>query len=970
VIVRRPTAAAALAVALLAVLVLAGIGVAGSLRAGARSERVRGLVPFLEAQTTLVNGLQLERAQSDSLGAGRDQSPEAARDALAAVRRTVDHAAAAYRNAAVRVDVSDRDRRLHQRLDGGLAQLAELEPLRTAADRAGTTGDPAAATATVFRRYTAMIGGLLAVGGEIGLREAGQDAGPLRAVAAASSFARAKELAERELEMAAAAVALGRLDPAERTRLAAGGARQDALLDQFGALATVAQLRRYEGAITAADAERAVRLRRAAEGGSASRLALTAWSEATGVRVERLRATEPGVLGEVQRLATGADRAADRRALAYGLAFLLTACLATLCWLVARRRTAATGALGPPPVVAAADGPRWSVSVPAPPPPAAVPGHLGPPPEVAGADEPRWAVSRAEPAATARELPAPPVAEPADVSELADLALRAQELLDQQLELLEQIERDQGDPRLPGRLLQVDRLAVRARRNAYNLVVLAGGEPSRRWSEPAPLAEVVAVAVSDNRDAPRVDARVADDLLVPGEAADDLASLLGELVDNATAFSAPETRVRVSGQKVGSGYVLEVEDRGLGMTDRELEGVNRRLAGHRAAADDPEPRLGTWVAGRLAGRHDVRVQLRRSPYGGVTALVFFPEHLATARPSAPKDTRRDPAPDQDAPKPRKSGGDAPKGRKADGEALARLPLRRYVGPSAQNPTRNAGEGAGRRTGEGTARGAGESGGRGAGEGAGPGVGGEGAGRGVGEGAGRSADEGGGRGTAEGAGRAAGAGEPGRPASTGQAPGSAPRAAGAGEPGGTSPTGQAPGSASTGQAPGSAPIGQAPGSAPRRGSVVDPGEGRSRPSTAGAAGAAEDAGVPPGAAGVAEGGGKGAAESAGKGAGRGGAEGAGGGSGRGDAKDLPKRSPRSSLAPDLAAGDAGWAGWAGEPGRPTGAGWAGGRDARPGGRSPEEVRKMLTRYRSGLERGRAAAARDLPDDPDGDPPAGA
>ena len=62
-------------------------------------------------------------------------------------------------------------------------------------------------------------------------------------------------------------------------------------------------------------------------------------------------------------------------------------------------------------------------------------------------------------------------------------------------------------------------------------------------------------------------------------AAEDLANLLAELVDNASAFSAPETRVRVGGQEVGSGYVLEVEDRGLGMTDGELETVNRRLAG-------------------------------------------------------------------------------------------------------------------------------------------------------------------------------------------------------------------------------------------------------------------------------------------------------------------------------------------------------------------------------------------------------
>ena len=115
-----------------------------------------------------------------------------------------------------------------------------------------------------------------------------------------------------------------------------------------------------------------------------------------------------------------------------------------------------------------------------------------------------------------------------------------------------------------------------------------------------PLGEVAAVAVQDNPDAHRVDLEVADGLCCAGAATDDLANLLAELVDNATAFSAPETRVRVGGQEVGSGYVLEVEDQGLGMTDGELEAVNRRLAGDPAAGGDPEQGLGAWVAGRLA----------------------------------------------------------------------------------------------------------------------------------------------------------------------------------------------------------------------------------------------------------------------------------------------------------------------------------------------------------------------------------
>ena len=179
---------------------------------------------------------------------------------------------------------------------------------------------------------------------------------------------------------------------------------------------------------------------------------------------------------------------------------------------------------------------------------------------------------------------------------------------------------------------------------------------ARRGGRPVPLAEVAAAAVRSSPDASRVDLAVASDLLVPWKAADDLAHLLAELVDNAVAFSAPETRVRVVGRKAGPGSVVEVEDRGLGMTDGELAVVNRRLAGDPAAGDDPERRLGAWVVGRLARRHDVSVRLRRSPQGGVTALVLLPERLVVA--PLPLPLRRSaapaPAPEVDPPLPMRS----------------------------------------------------------------------------------------------------------------------------------------------------------------------------------------------------------------------------------------------------------------------------------------------------------------------------
>jgi hypothetical protein len=657
---RRSARLIVLAVPLLAVLVLAGLGAAGSLRAGARAERVRGLAPFTGALTTLVHELQRERSLSAEASAGSSLEP-----ALEGARLTVDRAAADYRDAAVRVEISDRDRRLHQRLDTGLAQLAGLTALRASVDDAARAaasaggGAGSAASDAVFRRYTQITGGLLAVGGEIGLHEAGQDAGLLRAVTGATAFSRSKELADREREAAAQAAAGRRLNPAERTRLALLGGRQDALLDQFAALATREQLARYTAAFPDAEVERSTNLRRAAlEGAPAQGPTpdLTAWSQATTARVERMRGVELALTAEVARLAALTDRAADRRALAYAAAFLLAAsALVVLLVLAPGRAREATeermqgsAAAGTPAVATAYPGaPEPRRSLPSPP--------EGERSRTAKGGVPAVHSPLGDPAHAAGPVVA---AGPG----LADLARRSQDLVDQQLELLDQASRDQADPKLPGRLLQMDRLAVRARRYAHNLIVLAGGEPARHWDGPAPLAEVAALAVRDNPDASRVDLDVAGDLLVPGPAAEDLANLLAELVDNATAFSAPETRVRVGGQEVGSGYVLEVEDRGLGMTDGELETVNRRLAGDPAAGDNLEQQLGTWVAGRLARRHHVRVQLRRSPYGGVTALVFLPELLVIeAEPAAPA-----------------GPGVPPAAGEGGGAALASAPLRRYV----------------------------------------------------------------------------------------------------------------------------------------------------------------------------------------------------------------------------------------------------------------------------------------------------
>jgi PAS domain S-box-containing protein len=207
---------------------------------------------------------------------------------------------------------------------------------------------------------------------------------------------------------------------------------------------------------------------------------------------------------------------------------------------------------------------------------------------------------------------------------LHNLARRSQGLVDRQLELIDELERKEVDPGRLHELFRMDHLATRMRRNVENLIVLSGVDQRRRWSESVPLRDVVEAAVGEVEEYSRVQVAGIDDLTLAGHAASDVAHLVAELVENATSFSSPTTRVEVFGGPTGNGYVLEIEDNGIGMSDAELAEVNRRLAEPLAADVAASRMMGFHVVGRLAARHGIRVKLRQSWFGGVTALVLLP----------------------------------------------------------------------------------------------------------------------------------------------------------------------------------------------------------------------------------------------------------------------------------------------------------------------------------------------------------
>ncbi|MEU7581565.1 nitrate- and nitrite sensing domain-containing protein [Streptomyces sp. NPDC041068] len=208
-----------------------------------------------------------------------------------------------------------------------------------------------------------------------------------------------------------------------------------------------------------------------------------------------------------------------------------------------------------------------------------------------------------------------------------NLARRSQVLVHRQLGLLDTMERRADDPNELSDLFRLDHLTTRMRRHAESLIILSGAAPGRAWRMPVSLTNVVRAAVSEVEDYARVEVRQLPAASVLGTAVADLTHLLAELVENAAQFSPPHTKVRVSGEPVGNGYALEIEDRGLGMGAEVLAEANRRIEQSEALDLFDSDQLGLFVVSRLAARHSVKVHLCTSPYGGTTAVVLLPTAL-------------------------------------------------------------------------------------------------------------------------------------------------------------------------------------------------------------------------------------------------------------------------------------------------------------------------------------------------------
>ncbi len=215
------------------------------------------------------------------------------------------------------------------------------------------------------------------------------------------------------------------------------------------------------------------------------------------------------------------------------------------------------------------------------------------------------------------------------------LSRRSVPLIDRLSRMIDNLEQNENDPDQLAHLFSMDHLVTRMRRNSENLLVLAGEEPVRKWSEPVPLTDVARAAAAEIEQYGRVALTVQPGIMISGQSAADVVHLLAELLENSTLFSPRNTQVQVAAADApGGGVLIEIRDEGVGVSADRLAEMNWRLD-HPPGVDVSVSRhMGLFAVSRLAARRGIRVRLRAGTPQGLTALVWLPGTL-TSREQPP-----------------------------------------------------------------------------------------------------------------------------------------------------------------------------------------------------------------------------------------------------------------------------------------------------------------------------------------------
>ncbi|WNV91828.1 nitrate- and nitrite sensing domain-containing protein [Umezawaea sp. Da 62-37] len=211
-----------------------------------------------------------------------------------------------------------------------------------------------------------------------------------------------------------------------------------------------------------------------------------------------------------------------------------------------------------------------------------------------------------------------------------NLSRRSQALVERQIGVIDRLEQDEQDPDQLASLFELDHLATQMRRNSENLLVLSGTTVNRRVTRPVPVSEVLGAAVSEVEKYARIQIAPGPEIKVQGRVVNDLAHLIAELLDNATAFSKPTTKVTVRATETRRGEIaIRIHDRGVGMQDNDIIEANHKLSEPPEVDVSVAREMGLYVVGQLAKRHEIRVTLTNNDdiEGGVTAQVVLPVSL-------------------------------------------------------------------------------------------------------------------------------------------------------------------------------------------------------------------------------------------------------------------------------------------------------------------------------------------------------
>jgi signal transduction histidine kinase len=464
----------------------------------------------------------------------------------------------------------------------------------------------------------------------------------------ATDSALALEMVSREATLVAGAEAVehGRLDAGARTLFVSSAANRQFLMSQALSLLTPGLRAGYVTLVNSAPYRQFVAMESqitAGAGGAPVPVNATTWNTDTGIVLRAMLKTQTGNGAQLSALSASASNGLFTEAVLAGVLGLLAVLLSVFLPVWFGRKI--TGDLGklhtsvrgmaeerlPRVVDRLRRGEDVDVLA------------ESPPPELGSIRE----ISQvAESFGTVQEAAVQAAVEQARLRKgvnqvFLNISMRNQSLLHRQLGMLDSMERRTSDPAALADLFRLDHLTTRMRRHAEGLIILSGSTPGRGWREPVPVVDVLRAAVAEVEDYVRVDVVSESRDLVAGNAVNDVIHLVAELVENATVFSPPNTRIEVRADRAGTGLVAEIEDRGLGMTGEELADINRRLANPPEFDLANSEQLGLFVVSRLAARHAVKVSLRQSVYGGTTAIAVLPFGVIVREEEAGSPGRRD-----------------------------------------------------------------------------------------------------------------------------------------------------------------------------------------------------------------------------------------------------------------------------------------------------------------------------------------